>query len=121
MKSAEAGVRLALDRGVKLSSVRENTAMVSCVDGQLVSSPTEIADCLIRQISMPVRWSLALANLRHVFDTKEFIYLGPHKALAHLASNEASQLGLPDEVMSIASKEGLNEVQARYASQGQLS
>lgn len=115
MRPAEDGVRLALQRSIQVNPTRPNTSLVSCMNGQLVSTPSDISECLVQQMSEPVRWSLALANLRHVFQAREFVYLGPHKALASLASRESQQLGLPDEVFSVASRDGLEKVVQRFS------
>lgn len=114
MHPAEEGVRLALQRGIQINPTRENTAIVSCISGQLVTTPSDIAECLVRQISLPVRWSLAIANLRHVCQVREMVYFGPHKALSHLATNEVAQLGLPEVVTSLASRDGIKNVQKQY-------
>ena len=98
MRPAEAGVRLAIDRGITLNKSFRH--IVSCLDGQLLSSPDELVAALVGQMSKPVQWTQALHALRTRYHINEFVFMGPGKVLANLAKKEV-QRGCWDDVDAI--------------------
>jgi [acyl-carrier-protein] S-malonyltransferase len=89
MRPAEAGVRLAIDRGIKLNKPSQH--IVSCLTGELLDSPEEIASALVAQMSRPVQWTQALHALRTRYHISEYLFMGPGKVLANLAKKEVER------------------------------
>jgi [acyl-carrier-protein] S-malonyltransferase len=89
MRPAEAGVRLAIDRGITLRKPARHIA--SCLTGELLSSPEELARALVAQMSRPVQWTQALHALRTRYNVADYVFMGPGKVLANLAKKEVQR------------------------------
>lgn len=127
MQPAADGMRIALS-SVKLRD--PNVPLVSCLDGSFVRRPlpsppnpltpltptlttqittsTSLTDNLVSQISLPVRWSVSLANLRQN-GIHRLLFCGPGQALANLARRD-SQGQEETEVLAVATQEDMEGI-----------
>jgi len=86
---AEAGMKVALAHP-SIQVKAPSKPVVSCLDGEVLSTPEEIKSALVSQISRPVRWTTALDTLRSQLGAREFVFVGG-KALANLAKRETER------------------------------